>query len=127
MRASFCICIFEYLINDFDSCERPQDPQSNFGMETIRTLSDEETSAWGEINELLSLCDITHDFPAVIDNHPIGPQPLIFACPQALLCVRSGINQKVRVRKTDITASTPLPFGNCLIYRCCRWQLLGLL
>lgn len=40
-----------------------QEHQSNFGMETIRTLSDEETRARGEINELLSLCDITHDFP----------------------------------------------------------------
>lgn len=52
-----------------------QEHQSNFGMETIRTLSDEETWARGEINELLSLCDITHDFLAVIDNHPIGPSP----------------------------------------------------
>lgn len=52
-----------------------QEHQSNFGMETIRTLSDEETGAWGKINEVLSLCDITHDFLAVIDNHPIGPSP----------------------------------------------------
>lgn len=52
-----------------------QEHQSNFGMETIRTLSDEETRARGEINELLSLCDITHDFRAVIDNHPIGSSP----------------------------------------------------
>lgn len=50
-----------------------KDLQSNFGMKTIRTLSDEETWAWGEINELLSLSDITRDLPAVIDNHPIGP------------------------------------------------------
>ena len=33
----------EYLINEYDGCERPKDLQSNFGMETIRTLSDEET------------------------------------------------------------------------------------
>lgn len=44
-------------------------------METIRALSDEETRERGEINELLSLLDITHDFLAVIDNHPIGPSP----------------------------------------------------
>lgn len=56
-------------------------------METIRTLSDEGTRAVGEgreggggwgsggINELLSLGDITRDFPAVIDNHPTGPGP----------------------------------------------------
>lgn len=33
----------EYLINEYDGCEGPKDLQSNFGMETIRTLSDEET------------------------------------------------------------------------------------
>lgn len=74
-RCNFPFLDVEYLINQYDGWEKPEDPQSNFGMETIRTLSDEETWAWGEINELLSLGDITHDFPAVIDNHPIGPSP----------------------------------------------------
>lgn len=72
-RYNFLSQDVEYLIKKYDGCERPKDLQSNFGMETIRTLSDEET--WGEINELLSLCDITRDFAAVIDNHPIGPSP----------------------------------------------------
>lgn len=90
----------------------PQDLQSKFGMETIRTLSDEETRAWGEINELLSLGDTTHDFPAVIDNHPNGPSPSFSLVHRRFLCVRSGINQKVRVSKTDIVVRTPLPFGN---------------
>ncbi len=74
-RCNFLSLDVEYLINEYDGCKRPKDLQSNFGMETIRTLSDEETWAWGEINELLSLGDITRDFPAVIDNHPIGPSP----------------------------------------------------
>lgn len=75
-RCNFPFLDVEYLINQYDGCEKPKDLQSNFGMETIRTLSDEETRArGGEINELLSLGSITHDFPAVIDNHPIGPSP----------------------------------------------------
>ena len=74
-RCNFLSLDVQYLINEYDGCERPKDLQSNFGMETIRTLSDEETWAWREINELLSLGDITRDFPAVIDNHPIGPSP----------------------------------------------------
>lgn len=75
---NFLFLDVEYLINKYDGCERPKDLQSNFGIETIRTLSDEETWAWGGgwgVNELLSLCNITRDFPAVIDNHPIGPSP----------------------------------------------------
>lgn len=102
-----------------------KDPQSNFGMETIRTLSDEETGARGEINELLSLGDITRDFPAVIDNHPIGPGPSFSLVHRRFLCVRSGINQKVWVRKTDIAVSSPLPFGKPLIYSRCRRQPLA--
>lgn len=35
----------------------------------------ERAGGGGGINELLSLDDITRDFPAVIDNHPSGPSP----------------------------------------------------
>lgn len=104
-------------------------------METIRTLSDKGTPAMGEgreggrgsagINELLSLGDITRDFPAVIDNHPTGPGPSFSLVHRRFLCVRSGINQKVRVRKTDIGVSSPLPLGKRLIYGRCRRRPLA--
>lgn len=79
----------------------------------------------GGINELLSLGDITRDFPAVIDNHPTGPGPSFSLVHRRFLCVRSGINQKVRVRKTDIAASSPLPLGKRLIYCRCRRRPLA--
>lgn len=79
----------------------------------------------GGINELLSLGDITRDFPAVIDNRPTGPGPSFSLVHRRFLCVRSGINQEVRVRKTDITVSTPLPLGNRLIYGHCRRRPLA--
>lgn len=122
--------IFLCLINEYDGREWPKDLQSNFGNETIRTVSDEETWARREINELLTLCDITRYLLLWLITIPLAPAPHFHLSAGAFVRpIRNKSKKKKEkelwVRKTDIIVSTPLPFRNPLIYCLCRWQPLA--